>query len=89
MKAASTTGWIVAMLGAAFWAYGLIAAGNPPLFDWSAFSPRWISNYLVNIESEVGLLLSIVGMVGFYGGQLLHARRVSQQSTSGPYAPPD
>jgi hypothetical protein len=59
-------GWIIMSVGTALWIYGYFATGNPSLIDWQADTPRWISEFLPNIESEIGLALVCAGMVPVY-----------------------
>ena len=48
-------------IGTALWIYGYFVTGNPSLFDWSVNAPWWIAEFLPNMESEVGMVLAIVG----------------------------
>lgn len=61
-----TIGWIVELTGTALWLYGYFATGNPPLVNWPAIAPWWISHNLPNIESEIGMALVLAGMVPLY-----------------------
>jgi hypothetical protein len=40
--------------------------GRPSLVNWSAIAPSWISEFLPNIESEIGMALAVVGMILIY-----------------------
>jgi hypothetical protein len=60
------TGWIFFLCGTAIWLYGYFSAGHPSIIDWHANAPWWIADYLPNLESELGMLLCIVGMVPMY-----------------------
>jgi len=60
------TGWAIFLLGSAIWLYGFFIAGHPPIIDWPAHTPWWIADFLPNLESELGLVLCIVGMVPMY-----------------------
>ena len=57
---------IISLLGTALWVYGYFAHGNPSLIDWQANTPRWIAEFLPNIESEIGMALALIGMVPIY-----------------------
>ena len=59
-------GWIISLAGTALWVYGYFATGSPSLIDWHANTPWWIADYLPNIESEIGMVLTFVGMVPVY-----------------------
>ena len=59
-------GWTTFLFGCAFWLYGYLVAGRPSLIDWHAHAPWWIADYLPNLESEIGMLLCIAGMVPMY-----------------------
>ena len=59
-------GWIIELMGSALWLYGYFATGNPSLIDWHAYTPWWIADYLMNIESEIGMALVFAGMVPLY-----------------------
>ena len=59
-------GWIIFLSGSAFWLYGYFAAGHPSIVDWHARAPWWIADFLPNLESELGMLFCIVGMVPMY-----------------------
>jgi protein-S-isoprenylcysteine O-methyltransferase Ste14 len=59
-------GWIIELVGTAIWIYGYFATGNPSLIDWHANSPRWIAEFLLNIESEIGMVLVFAGMILIY-----------------------
>jgi protein-S-isoprenylcysteine O-methyltransferase Ste14 len=59
-------GWIVELVGIALWLYGYFATGSPSLFDWQAHTPRWIADFLPNIESEIGMVLVFLAMFPMY-----------------------
>jgi hypothetical protein len=59
-------GWIISLAGIALWIYGYFVTGNPSLIDWQANTPRWIADFLPNIESEIGMALAFAGMVPIY-----------------------
>jgi hypothetical protein len=59
-------GWIIMSAGTALWIYGCFATGNPSLIDWHDNTPWWISDFLPNIESEIGMALVCAGMVPVY-----------------------
>jgi hypothetical protein len=59
-------GWIIMLAGTALWIYGYLATGTPPLFDWQTHTPWWISEFLPNMESEIGMVLVCAGMIPIY-----------------------
>lgn len=59
-------GWAMELTGTAVWLYGWLTTGHPSLIHWDDFSPRWIADYLRNIESELGLGLVIAGLIPIY-----------------------
>lgn len=66
MSKASVIGYIISFLGTALWIYGYFTHGNPSFIDWQANSPRWIAEFLPNIESEIGMALAFIGIVPIY-----------------------
>lgn len=60
------TGWVLTLAGSAVWLYGYFAPGHQPLVDWHTHTPGWIADYIPNIESEIGLVLLLVGMIPIY-----------------------
>ena len=66
MKKAVIIGWVITVAGMALWLYGYLAAGHPPIVNWQAHTPWWIADYLPNVESELGVVLTFVGMVSIY-----------------------
>jgi len=66
MNKAKIIGWIIELLGTALWVYGFYTVGTPPVFDWPAYTPWWMSEYLPNIQSEAGMLLVFTGMIPIY-----------------------
>jgi hypothetical protein len=60
------TGWIISFAGMALWFYGYLATGHPSFIDWHANTAWWISDFLPNIESEIGMTLAFAGMVPIY-----------------------
>ena len=65
----SRIGWLLTIGGSALWTYGYLAGGSPPLINWTAFSPQWISDYLPNWQSELGSALAIFGSAPIYYAQ--------------------
>ncbi len=52
--------------GTAIWLYGYFVTGHPALIDWRAHAPWWIAEFLPNIESEIGMVLMLAGMLPIY-----------------------
>jgi hypothetical protein len=59
-------GWILCLAGTIVWLYGYFTTGNPSFTDWHANAPRWIAEFLPNMESEIGMILMLGGMVLLY-----------------------
>ena len=59
-------GWVVELVGMGLWLYGYYVTGHPSLVDWHAYTPWWIADFLPNFESEVGMMVVILGMVPIY-----------------------
>ena len=66
MNKTAIIGWVIEIAGTALWCYGYFTTGHPPLVGWRAYTPWWIADFLPNIESEIGMVLVIVGMVPLY-----------------------
>ncbi len=62
-------GWAMELLGTALWIYGYFVAGHQALFDWQARTPWWIADYILNLESEIGMVLVFAGMIPLYWPQ--------------------
>src|SRR6476619_3741498 len=60
------TGWAIFLSGSAIWLYGYFITGHPSIIDWHARTPWWIADFLPNLESELGMLLCIAGIVPMY-----------------------
>jgi len=50
-------------MGAALWVYGYFVVGHPAIFDWPTFTPHWISDFIPNLESEIGLVVCVAGTI--------------------------
>lgn len=66
MTKISIIGWIISSLGSVFWIFGYFITGHPPLIAWQTYTPAWIAEFLPNIESEIGMVFCIGGMVAMY-----------------------
>jgi hypothetical protein len=58
--------YIVMSVGTVIWVYGYFTTGSPPIFDWKAYTPSWIAEFLPNLESEIGMALVCASMVPMY-----------------------
>jgi hypothetical protein len=54
-------GWMLCVLGLGLWAYGYFASGSPPMFDWAAHTPIWISEFMPTENAEIGMALMVAG----------------------------
>jgi protein-S-isoprenylcysteine O-methyltransferase Ste14 len=59
-------GWIVELVGTAFWLFGYFVTGHPSIINWHATTPWWIADYLPNVESEIGMVLVFAGLLPIY-----------------------
>jgi hypothetical protein len=59
-------GYVTSLAGTALWLYGYFEAGHQALIDWHTYTPWWISDFLPNVESEIGMVLVFVSMVPMY-----------------------
>ena len=66
MKKAAVFGWIIELAGLALWLYGYFATGSPSLIDRHASTPWWIADFLPNVQSEIAVVLMLIGMVPIY-----------------------
>ena len=62
-------GWGITLLGCALWGWGYFVTNSLPFVNWSGFAPHWISEFLVNWQEEVGVLLTLVGSIPVYYAQ--------------------
>lgn len=60
------TGWAVMLAGAALWIYGYFVTGHPSVIAWHDHAPGWIADFLPNLESEIGMVLTFAAMVPMY-----------------------
>ena len=63
MNALNIFGWCANVIGLALWFYGYFVGGTPSIVDWPRISPTWISEFMPNIEAELGMLLMCLGAV--------------------------
>jgi hypothetical protein len=59
-------GWVLMLAGSALWVYGYFVTGHPALINWQTDAPKWVAEFLPNIESEIGMVLMFAGMVPTY-----------------------
>jgi len=63
---AKNVGWAIYAAGFAIWLFGCLRAGHAPVFDWKAATPWWISNFIPNLEAELGMALMFASMIPIY-----------------------
>lgn len=63
LRTLTITGWALTLAGCVLWTAGYFITGSTPLLDWPAFSPSWISDYLPNWQSEVGMAAACLGQI--------------------------
>jgi len=59
-------GWAASIVGLALWTYGYFAGSAPSLVPWARLLPEWVSEWVPNLEAEIGMLLLIFGSVPLY-----------------------
>jgi hypothetical protein len=59
-------GWAASIVGLTLWTYGYFAGSAPSLVPWAHLVPEWVSDWLPNLEAEIGMLLLIFGSVPLY-----------------------
>ena len=59
-------GWIICLVGTALYLYGYFVTGHAPFIDWQANAPRWVAEFLPNIEAETGTVLMFASMALTY-----------------------
>jgi hypothetical protein len=62
MPNAKIIGWAIYAAGFVVWLFGYLSAGHVSVIDW----PWWISNFVPNLEAEVGLALMFASMIPIY-----------------------
>jgi hypothetical protein len=65
---AKSLGYAIYAVAFAIWLFGYLSAGHPPVFDWNAITPWWISSFVPNLEAELGMVLMFASMIPIYGG---------------------
>ena len=68
-RAHTVWGWAITLLGCALWIYGYFITGSTSFLNWPSFAPSWIADTLTNWQSELGMLLTLVGSVPIYYAQ--------------------
>jgi hypothetical protein len=61
-------GWAIYAAGFMIWFFGYMSAGHASIFYWDVATPWWISNFVPNLEAELGLALMFASMIPIYGG---------------------
>jgi hypothetical protein len=88
MAHAKRFGWAIYEAGFVIWLFGYLSTGHASVFDWRAATPWWISNFVPNLEAEVGLGLMFASLIPIYGraGQK-HAEVVKPQGAKASAMP--
>src|SRR5262249_38474060 len=71
MKNLEVAASIASVLGGLLWVYGYFVVGHPSLLDWSSFSPVWVSSFIPHFEADIGMVVSVTGMIVAYGAKWL------------------
>ena len=77
MSRINVLGWVSMIVGFALWAYGYFTTGHVALIDWKGLTPNWISEFMPNLEAEVGMGLMIVAMIPAYWPSQRHSARIA------------
>jgi hypothetical protein len=59
-------GHFISAGGTGLWLYGYFVTGNPSLIAWQAHFPEWIAKFLPNLQSEIGMGLTVIAMIPMY-----------------------
>jgi hypothetical protein len=70
IKRLTQIGWAGTILGCLLWGWGYFATGSTPFIQWTEFAPSWISEYMINWQEELGVLLMLIASVPLYYAQL-------------------
>jgi hypothetical protein len=68
MTNVKSIGWAIYAAGFVIWLFGYVSTGHGVAFDWEGATPRWISNFVPNLEAELGLALMFASIIPIYGG---------------------
>ena len=66
MNRAVVAGWIMELLGTAFWIYGYFTIGHSSPIALPSRTPWWIADYLQNLETQLGMVIMLAGVVLVY-----------------------
>ena len=78
MSRINVLGWVLMIVGFALCAYGYyFTTGHVALIDWKGLTPSWFSEFLPNLEAEVGMGLMIVAMIPAYWPSQRHSARIA------------
>ena len=66
MPNAKSIGWAIYAVGFVVWLFGYLSAGHVSVIDWDVAKSWWISNFVPNLEAELGLALMFASMVPIY-----------------------
>jgi hypothetical protein len=58
--------WIICLAGTALYLYGYFLTGHAPFIDWQANTPRWVAEFLPDIEAGTGTVLMFASMALTY-----------------------
>jgi hypothetical protein len=66
MSRLNIIGWMLMTVGFVIWGYGYFVTGHASLLDWSDLTPEWISEFIPNLEAEIGLAIMFGAMIPAY-----------------------
>ncbi len=70
LKRLTQIGWAGTILGCALWGWGYFAVGSLPIIMWSNFAPHWISEFMINWQEELGVLIMLLASIPLYYAQI-------------------
>jgi hypothetical protein len=70
LKRLTQLGWAGTILGCLLWGWGYFAVGSLPFIAWSSFAPFWVSDFMLNWQEELGVLIMLIASVFLYYAQI-------------------
>jgi len=58
--------YVISLAGAAIWVYGYFVTGQPSLVEWRAYTPWWVTDFLPDLQTEIGMALACAGTILCY-----------------------
>lgn len=64
-KKLKTIAYVLSAIGTALYLYGYFAEGTSALINW----PAWASEYVPNVEAELGLVISFIALIPLFAAK--------------------